>query len=377
MTDCPLFPTCGGCRYRNLSDEDYQNQKFEHFKQVMSAIHQSELRFGEPVFIPTQTRRRAAMAFSYVKKQFVMGFNAAQSAQVVDCCYCDLLTERLNRNLGNIRAFVQELCAEPFTQKKGKKIIRHGVTGGDILLCDADNGIDITLELPFSPELAHRMIISEYAARTPDVLRVSWRQSVNAEPETMLEKSRPIIHNSGTDVYIPAGTFLQASKQGERALVELVLKYVGERQGRVADLFCGVGTFSYPLAQNKNNQILAVDSSVELLEGFRQSVNRNQIPNIEIRAANLFKYPLDERKLADIDIVVFDPPRAGAAAQVAKIAASKHPHTVVAVSCNPNTFVNDANQLIASGYALREVTMVDQFIYSKHTELVACFEREE
>lgn len=98
------------------------------------------------------------------------------------------------------------------------------------------------------------------------------------------------------------------------------------------------------------------------------------IPNIEIQAKNLFKYPLDKLELKGFSAVVFDPPRAGAAAQVKKIAEmTDKPEKIIAVSCNPNTFVNDANTLISAGYKIDEITLVDQFIYSNHSELVALF----
>ena len=113
-------------------------------------------------------------------------------------------------------------------------------------------------------------------------------------------------------------------------------------QGNIADLFCGVGTFSYLLASMDKVKITAVDSSEQLLKGFLDSVNRNQITNIKIMNKNLFKYPLDETELKDFAAVLFDPPRAGAKAVCEKLAqAVQKPEVVVAVSCNPNTFVND------------------------------------
>ena len=377
MSDCAFYPQCGGCLLRNLNEEAYQKEKYASFQRIMSQIKQEKIQYGKPVFIKDHTRRRAALTFSFIKKKLSLGFNASHSHDIVDISECSLLTDKLNRNIPAVRRLIESLCEEPYTLKKGKKSIRQGITGGDILICEADNGIDIILELPFTPELAHRMIISEVVCAYPDIIRVSWRQKTGQTAETIIEKTQPFINNSSVQVFIPAGTFLQASTEGEKTLISLVKKYIGERSGKVADLFCGVGTFSYPLSQDKKNQILAIDSSVELLEGFRHSVNRNQIPNIKIEAKNLFKYPLDEQELQKIDIVVFDPPRAGASAQVAKIASCpRAPEVVVAVSCNPQTFINDANTLIAGGYTLQEITMVDQFIYSSHTELVALFEKE-
>ena len=142
----------------------------------------------------------------------------------------------------------------------------------------------------------------------------------------------------------------------------------------IADLFCGVGTFSYLFAGQKNTKITAIDSSAPLLKGFNDSINANQITNIKIVNKNLFKYPLDENELKEFDVIIFDPPRAGAKELCCSIAKSENqPEHIIAISCNPQTFVNDAETLISGGYKLEEITMVDQFPYSNHSELVAFF----
>ena len=144
------------------------------------------------------------------------------------------------------------------------------------------------------------------------------------------------------------------------------------------DLFCGIGTFSYPLSLNIKNKITAVDSSKEALGAFNDTVKSAVIPNISVVCKNLFKYPLSGDELKGYDIVVFDPPRAGAGAQmkeIAKLEENTRPQKIVAVSCNPETFVTDANILLDCGYNIKEITIVDQFIYSPHAEVVALFEK--
>ena len=374
---CLYADICGGCQNRHLSQEEYRERKILSVKQILSQIKSADINFGEPVFVPDGTRRRASMAFVRRKGKVILGFNEAASKNIVDCETCALLTPKLNETLPFVRKLLEEVCAIPFSsKKKGKKVVQTFLEGGDIWLCEADNGIDIVLEFGSKLELGHRMAIFELAQTEDNVIRISHRQHADAEAEPIVEKSAPYIKIADTFVYIPAGTFLQPSKAGEQALVSLVLKYLGETTGKIADLFCGVGTFSYPLARNVKNKIIAVDSSERLLEGFRRSVNKNMISNIEILTKNLFKYPLDVKELQGFSAVVFDPPRAGAAAQVAELAAlpqSERPEKIIAVSCNPGTFVNDANKLIEGGYKLIEVTIVDQFIYSNHSELVALF----
>lgn len=375
---CPYQQICGGCPYRNLNLKDYQKLKTEQFEKVVQQLNQENVKTGEPVFIADGTRRRAELAFKHNRGNLVLGFNESKSHEIINMDNCPLLTVKINSLIPQLRIFLREFCNIKVSEKlKNKKFRTYNVGSGDIWLTEAVNGVDVLLEINEPLGLEHRMTLCDFANGLEDVARVSVQVGVG-KPETIIEKSRPYLNIGGYQVFIPAGTFLQASDAGEQALINLVLKYIGGSQGSIADLFCGVGTFSYPLAANLKNKITAVDSSDELLEGFQKSVNHNTIPNIKICRKNLFKYPLDGNELKGFDVVVFDPPRAGAAAQTAQIAAmpdENKPQKVIAVSCNPHTFVNDANTLISGGYRVIEITLVDQFVYSTHSELVALFEK--
>ena len=108
----------------------------------------------------------------------------------------------------------------------------------------------------------------------------------------------------------------------------------------------------------------------------KKALNRNQIHNVKVINKNLFKYPLDEAELKDIKALVIDPPRAGAHEQcreISKISGKNRPEKIIFVSCNPKTFVYDAQLLIDAGYTFERVTLIDQFVYSKHQELIALF----
>lgn len=377
---CEYRDLCGGCAYRSLPEEEYRRKKEEGFLKVLSGLRQKDISFGSPVFIPDGRRRRASLAFRIKKGRVSLGFNEAGSGTLVDCARCSLLTPGLNAVLPQLRRLLEEIGRIPVTvRRKNKKAAEANIAAGDVWLTEADNGIDVVLEFDAALELGHRMAIFEQAQASGSIIRISHRRRADEPAEPVAEKIRPVVKIASADVYIPAGTFLQPSKDGEQALVGLVLKYLDGVRGRIADLFCGVGTFSYPLAACSGTKITAVDSSQRLLDGFRQSVNRNMISNIEIMTRNLFKYPLDTRELKGFDAVVFDPPRAGASAQVAQLAAlppEDKPSRIIAVSCNPRTFVNDANVLTGAGYRIEEITMVDQFVYSNHSELVALFTKQ-
>lgn len=376
---CSFSGVCGGCVFRDLSLIDYQQQKVEQVRGVLRLITRQDFVFNEPVFIQDGSRRRASMAFARHKGKVILGFNAAQSNEIVDIADCPLLTPRINGSLGFVRRLLEEIMSVECTErgrKKARKTFR--IDKGDVWITEADNGLDVVLEFPHELGLELRQIIFEEVSAQDEVIRVSHRQSVKHRPETVMEKIRPHLLIAGREVYIPAGTFLQPSKAGERALVGLVTKSLTGVIGAVADLFCGVGTFSYALSALPGVKVTAADSSAELLAGFQDSLNRQMISNIEIVNRNLFKYPLAGKELHGFSAVVFDPPRAGAKEQATAIAAldeGAKPEKVVAVSCNPHSFVRDADILIAGGYRLRSVTMVDQFVYSKHSELVALFEK--
>ena len=377
MAGCAYQSICGGCRYRDLSYAEYCSLKKSKFLKIMSGLSQQPVHYGNDIFIADGQRRRASLAFIKDKQGLKLGFNAFHSSEVVDLTTCVQLTSGLNHELLFIRTLLEKLLSEPFVHSQGRKKEQFFLTSGDVCLCEAANGIDVVLDFSAELGLNHRQIIFE-ELQSPDtkVIRISQRRRADSKPETIVEKSTPYLVIGGITVFIPAGGFLQASQASEIALISQVQNYLGSTEGRIADLFCGLGTFSYPLSCNKNNKILAVDSSVEALEAFRKTINRSQITNITIEQKNLFKYPLDATELKGLNAVIFDPPRAGASAQaeqLSALSASERPSKIIAISCNPQSFVRDANILQHGGYHLQKVTMVDQFVYSPHTELVALF----
>ena len=255
---CEYQKNCGGCCFRHLTECEYQKNKISKFKSILNAgLNLPDDVFEEPVFIADGTRRRASFAFQYKKNELVLGFNENKSNLITDTSYCPLLTERINANLQIIRDFLFNLCQIKITKKlKGKKFTQSFISEGDLLVLDAYNGIDIVLETKSDLELDHKMEIFDFVNSNPDIIRLSYRKDAFAEAEPVAEKLKPIIKIGGYDVFVAPGMFLQASSQGEETLVNLVCKYVGDTSGRIADLFCGIGTFSYPLAKNKDNKII-------------------------------------------------------------------------------------------------------------------------
>jgi len=377
---CAQHQNCGGCVFRDLPLELYQKQKAETVRQML------EQKLGDltniwqpPVFLKDGLRRRAAFAFHFQNQRLVFGFNAGKSNQIVDIETCLMIKPEINRLIPVFRALLTSLCAVQTPKLKSKKRYKTQITQGDFLVLEADNGIDVVLETDVELCLDHRLMICDFMGQNGEIIRFSWRKKHCAWAEPIVQKAKPFIKIGKTNVLISSGDFLQASKEGEQALMDLVLSCVGQTRGKISDLFCGVGTFSYGLAELENTHITAVDVSASLLGGLKKTINAEMIQNISLQEKNLFLYPLTADELSNFDVVVFDPPRAGAletVRELSKIEPQKRPEKIVAVSCFPLTFARDAKVLIDAGYVLKSITLLDQFVYSNHSELVALFTNE-
>jgi len=138
---------------------------------------------------------------------------------------------------------------------------------------------------------------------------------------------------------------------------------------RVADLFSGLGTFTFALAERA--AVDAYEESAAALTALAEAARHTpKLKPIETHRRDLFRDPLGWQELKAYDAVVFDPPRAGAAAQAEQLAKSKVKR-LVAVSCNPGTLARDLRTLVDGGYEITRVVPVDQFLFSSHVEVVA------
>ena len=192
--------------------------------------------------------------------------------------------------------------------------------------------------------------------------RLSIDQGVG--PETLYEPVPATITLSGVPVTFPIGGFLQATEDGEAALIACVREAVGD-SGRIADLFAGLGTFALALS----GKIYAAEASRDAVLALKRAAS-----NVAVEHRDLYRRPLDVTELGNFDAVVLDPPRAGAEEQAKALAASQA-RKIAYVSCNPATFARDARLLADGGYRLEWVRPVGQFRWSTPAELAGAFSR--
>jgi len=371
---CPHFGTCGGCTLQHLEDGLYAAWKRET---VIKALARHGLG-GAPVEplvrTPPASRRRARFtarrggADGGDTGTVAIGFYARGTHRIVDIGVCAVLEPGLVALIAPLR----ELLVHLLTPGAKAEIAVNGT----------DSGLDVVIIAEADPTLDQREELVRFAA-TQDLARLSWRQAAlgagrgsapgAAAPETVVER-RPVRQLfSGVPVALPPGAFLQASRAGEAALVELVSDGVGEAK-RIADLFAGAGTFAFALAGRAG--VHAVEASRPMAEALRHAANHSALAHpIEVSVRDLMARPLAGDELAPFDAVVFDPPRAGARAQARALGLSGVGR-VVAASCNAASFARDARILVDGGYRLDRVVAVDQFPWTPHLEIVASFTRE-
>lgn len=353
---CRYFGACGGCQLQHMQPQALAAWKRDLVVQALGRRGFSAVAglVSETVATAPGTRRRATFAMAGRGRGLTLGFNARASHQVIPIDSCLLPDPALWALTGPLRALLATLPTP--------------ARGGDVTVTLTDSGADVVLDLAEAPDLIGREALAAFA-EVHDLARLSLRVG-GAAPEIAAQRRAPQVRLGGTMVTLPAGGFLQPSREGEAALVERVLAAVATAPaGAVADLFGGIGTFALPLH--------AAGRAVHLVEGAPAavaSVAGLALPGLTAEARDLFDQPLAGKELKRFAAVVFDPPRAGAAAQAAALAEAG-PDVVVAVSCAPATFARDARLLVDGGYAMESVVPVDQFPWSAHVEVVAVFRR--
>ncbi|WP_448203695.1 class I SAM-dependent RNA methyltransferase [Azospirillum sp. sgz302134] len=348
---CGHFGTCGGCTLQHMTDEGYAAWKVGLVRGALARVGLEAPM--EPLSrTPPAARRRARFAALKRGKRVWFGFNERLSHRLVDLAECPVLVPRLTALVEPLRGLLLAILPE----------------GGDcdVIATDLEGGIDLVLVGPRSLDRAARERLVAFDEGS--VARISWQPDDRGAPEPIAHRRPVAVRFAGVPVTPPPGAFLQASAEGEAALVAAVTDNIGEAR-RVADLFAGLGTFSVPLAQRA--AVHAVESDAAALAALNKASGALRLTT---ERRDLFENPLTAKELARFDAVVFDPPRAGASAQAQALAASKVP-LVVAVSCNPATFARDARILADGGYALKRVYPVDQFLWSAHVEVVGVFGR--
>lgn len=353
---CPHFGPCGGCTLQHWRDDSYAAWKAG---QVTDALR----RMGAPALpdpglarTPPAARRRMDLAIRRDGPAIRIGLHRRRSRDIVDMHACPILHPKLFLLIQAMRPVLNRV--------QGLK--REGSAVVNLL----DSGPDLLLRTDGELTAGDRTLLTQLA-HAHGLPRISWapglaRGSQGApEPACLLRPAE--IRFSGVPTIIPPGAFLQASREGEAAIIAAVLAALPKlaAKARILELFAGCGSITHALATR--GRVRAYEGDLAAFTALRKAAN----PRVLATQRDLARQPLQAAELKGADAVVLDPPHGGALAQMPALAASGVP--VVYVSCNPAALARDGRVLLQAGYRVVSAAAVDQFLWSARVESVVGF----
>ena len=350
---CQHFQSCGGCSLQQLDTESYTQFLTDRVAYALEGQGLHAELMHPPRISQPKTRIRASLRAAKLGDQFKLGFSGAGSHRIVDLKQCEIMVPEMFDLLAPLRKFLKNASRR-----------KHDM---NIEMTLFDQGIDLLIS-NYEPEgLEQREALSDFA-KANGLARLSVDGGYG--PETQWEPEPVTVTLSGTAVNFPHSGFLQPTQDGQKVLIAAMLEAIGDAK-LVADLFAGLGTFTFALSADK--KVYAAEGARDAIGSLKLAANHSS-RQIFCEHRDLFRRPLSVEELNRFDAVILDPPRAGAREQILQLAQSNVPK-ICYISCNPASFARDAKQLCEAGYKLEQVWPVGQFLWSTHVEIVSSFTR--
>ncbi|MBP6985796.1 MAG: class I SAM-dependent RNA methyltransferase [Alphaproteobacteria bacterium] len=351
---CRHYGVCGGCTLQHLDTQDYIDEKTSLIANAFHGEGLKNIRINPPILIPKMHRRRCNFKVMRLHDVIHLGYHTKKSHDIADITECPLILPELEALIIPLKKLFIHLL------RNKQKV--------DVFLLHSDTGTDILVEGLWGLSLEQSNKIISFCEQH-QVSRFNLKRK--NEKELIIEFQKPTIRYGNIPVECQADGFTQASKMADEILTNLVLREWPQENKRTLDLFCGRGTFSIPLSQHAKVDAFELDA--QAIKDLEKAKNKASCP-IQLSTRNLFEDPLILKELNAYDFAILNPPRAGAKNQCYWLSQSSIP-VIVMVSCEPATFARDARLLIQGGYNIEEVTPVDQFLWSRHVEVVGCFRK--
>jgi 23S rRNA (uracil1939-C5)-methyltransferase len=286
-----------------------------------------------------------------------MGFRKSHDSELVDIHHCSVLVPQLEALLEPLRQCLSEL-----------KAVRRL---GHVELVLADNGPLMVLrhldalhddDLQKLERFSHSTGVALFLA--PD-----------SETLSALSNDEPCYHSDGLRLTFSPRDFIQVNDGVNQQMVARAIEWLDiQPTDRVLDLFCGMGNFTLPLAIRAES-VVGVEGVAALVAKGEYNARYNSLKNVTFFHENLEDDVTRQPWAAQgFDKILLDPARAGAPGVMQHVI-TLAPKRVVYVSCNPTTLARDSEALLAAGYQLRQLAMLDMFPHTGHLESMALFER--
>jgi 23S rRNA (uracil1939-C5)-methyltransferase len=359
---CPHFGVCGGCATQHADERTQMAAKQRWLEDCLERIGKVQPETLLPIVYGPEWgyRHRARLSVRHVpSKGAMVGFRERRSTHVADMRECHVLPERFSALIPHLRSLVASLSVRErlpqievaIGENAAALVFRHLValsSDDEILLKKFadEHAIHAWLQ-PGGPDSVHPFhpATSELYYELPEFgVRIRFRP---------------------TD-------FTQVNHAMNRVLVSRAVRLLDPQPGeRVADLFCGLGNFSLPLAA-RGAQVVGFEGNRDLVERARENAAANGLV-AQFEVSNLFKAGI--AAFGPFAKVLLDPPREGAVELIKSLPAD-WPQRIVYVSCDPATLARDAGVLVhTKGFRLAAAGVVNMFPHTAHVESLAVFQR--
>ena len=357
---CKHFFKCGGCLLQHWKFEDYSSWKIGKVSLPIIKISPTTT-IKEIKTSSIKSRRHVKLKAKKYKSITIIGFNEYRSKFITKIEKCIIIKSELEELIHNLEKPLHKLL------NVGNEIDIHA----NLL----DNGVDLLINGIEKIDY-HKLNIFIENISLSSIIRFHRGLNDNTNELLFTRDLSSLSNKSFSSItFPPPGGFLQASVEGENAILESVIQGLNENKKTklICELFCGSGTITLPLLK-KQYQIHAFELDKESLKSLDIACRKEGFGNrVKTKERDLKNFPLTSEELSKYDAIIVDPPRSGAKLQFLNIAQS-NVSTIISISCNVNTFVRDAKILIESNYELKWVQPIDQFLFSAHVELVAIFQ---
>ncbi len=366
---CKHFGVCGGCSMQHLDARAQVAVKQRILEDGLRHIGKIKPETILPAIYGDVWgyRERARISVKYVikKSKMLVGFHEKRSSYVADMQSCEILAPKIARLLPLLADLISGLSIRD-------KLPQIEVAVGELV--DA-----LVLRVMDAPSRADEDALRAFA----DAHHIQfWLQTKGPEsivpfhPLDAPELSYSLPEFNVTMPFAPS-EFTQVNSALNRVMISRAIRLLDPQPGeRIADLFCGLGNFTLPIARS-GAQVLGIEGSDALVKRAQQNAVSNGLwGNVEFMVMNLFEMTEESfAKLGRFDKLLIDPPRDGAFELVKSLGGDNSPKRIVYVSCNPATLARDAAELVQRGYVLKSAGVMNMFPHTSHVESIAVFER--
>lgn len=344
---CKHYELCGGCSLQHI--EDHGKYKFLQLKNDLAKLN-IDFILHPLKQISIKSRRRANFKVNNQR----LSLNKANSHEKIAINNCLLLEDQLNNLINPINKLLSKLKSK--------------VT--EINIQNSDTGVELLFITQKISNLVDEQLLSNFAIENK-IARIAWKYK-DQSPYIIIQLSPIQIKFNNVNIDLPIGSFLQVSKESTILMSKVITDNLDSGK-QTLELYCGCGSFTIPIV-NKTNNIYAIEGNQDAIIALKNAAN-NYALKIKTATRDLHQNPVQTNELDNYSQIVINPPRNGSGPQFKQIAKTSKVKKVIVVSCSVENFIRDSFEMLDGGFKLIEIYPIDQFLYSKHLEIIAVFLR--